>query len=104
MGIFRELAPFAIALGAIAFAAFAVPLAFAAAAVGRALHLGDKWASDGLVWAFVAGTLISGYICYDVAESVRTRCEYLQEAMANEDLLPSLTGKSFTQQYIDECG
>ncbi|MBC7594077.1 MAG: hypothetical protein H7288_09090 [Kineosporiaceae bacterium] len=103
MGIFRDLVPLAIALGAIAFAGFAVPLAFAAAAIVRGSRLEGKWSSDALVWILVAGALLSGYICYDVAESVRTKCDYLQYAMSQEGPAASLSRTSFTQQYIDEC-
>jgi hypothetical protein len=102
-GMWRDLVPLALALGAIYFTAFAIPLATAAAAFGRANHLKDSWSSDGLTWVLIAATVVSAFITFDIYVETKQVCDDLRSGMATERLLSSLGGTYYTNQYIEKC-
>ncbi len=104
-GIWRDIVPLALTLGAISFAAFAVPLAFAGATFARAAHSTTPggWSNDGLVWFLGVATVISGLICFDIYLEAKAACDELRAGMATESVLPSLSGTSYSDQYLAKC-
>lgn len=102
-GWFRELVPLLLGLGALKFAALAVPLLFAGAGFARGSHVAS-WHDDALTWVLIVATGVTLFISIDALAETQQVCDQLREGMRLEQVLPNLVGPSTTQEYIDKCG
>lgn len=95
-GIWHDIIPLLLAVAAIRYAAFAIPLVLAAASLARAVRVKD-WASDVLFWIFIGLTVVAGIIAFSLFSEARRVCEEASRPPAGTPTLTELLERSRLQ-------